>query len=349
MPDDPSTPEGEAASGYLPSVPEAGSEIEERLPRQVDAASPAGGSETVREGEFLRLPEADPEPDGGLPPRGERARWWSRRIVACVGLLLFAGCLFALLSGGSLPSWRFPERATPTASGEVAVVIDPGHGGWDTGAVAQGVREKDLNLDVGLRVAKALEARGLRTKLTRDDDRFIPLSGRARIANALPGAIFVSIHFNDAPSEGRSASRANGIETFYSEFKEAPPLGVWTLASLLGGKDPALPGPTDPARAISEGRNLADSIQASLVNGTAAIDRGIKERSLYVTRRVQGPAVLVEGGFVSHPAEARLLGDPNYRQRLAESIAGGIVKYLAAAPPRATGSPLAATLRNPHE
>lgn len=348
MPDDPPPPE-EGASDFSPSIPEAGNASEERLSVPGNPAEFSEGSETAREGEFLRLSESDPKTGHGLPPPDERAKWWGRRIVACAGLLLFTGCLFTLLSGGALPSWRFPERQTPLNSGEISVVIDPGHGGWDTGAVAQGVREKDLNLDVGLRVAKALEARGLRTKLTRDDDRFIPLSGRARIANALPGAIFVSIHFNDAPSEGRGASRANGIETFYSEFKEAPPSGAWTLASLLGGKSPALAGPADRARAVSEGRNLADSIQASLINGTAAIDRGIKERSLYVTRRVQGPAVLVEGGFVSHPSEARLLGDPDYRQRLAESIAGGIVKYLAGAPRRTVGAPLAATLRNPHE
>ena len=64
------------------------------------------------------------------------------------------------------------------------------------------------------------------------------------------------------------------------------------------------------------------------MTSTAALDRGIKERSLYVTRRVRGPSVLVEGGFVSHPAEAKLLGDPAYRQRLADAIANGIVKYL---------------------
>ncbi len=94
---------------------------------------------------------------------------------------------------------------------------------------------------------------------------------------------------------------------------------------------------------------MADSIQSSLINGTAAIDRGIKERGLYVTRRVQGPAVLVEGGFVSHPAEARLLGDPDYRQKLAESIAGGIMKYLAASRHRTLESPPLAVARDGFE
>ena len=110
-------------------------------------------------------------------------------------------------------------------------------------------------------------------------------------------------------------------------------------ASASWRRTPAGPGPTllgkgvsaaDPAqnRAIRDGQTLADCIQASLITGTAATDRGIKERSLYVTHRVRGPAVLVEGGFVSNAAEAHRLGDSTYRQKIAESIAGGIMKYL---------------------
>lgn len=256
--------------------------------------------------------------------------------------MLFAGCLFALLNGGSLPAWNLGSGGAGNhLSGAVAVVIDPGHGGWDTGAVAQGVREKDLNLDVGLRVSRVLETRGVRTQLTRDDDHFVPLSDRVKLGNSLPGAVFVSIHFNDAPSEGHSASHANGIETFYSEFKENPAADAWMLTSLLGGKGGAAAAPGDPAQSVRDGRDLADSIQSSLIAGTAAMDRGIKERGLYVTRRVRGPAVLVEGGFVSHPAEARLLGDSGYRQKLAESIAAGIMKYLAAPRRQADGTPLA--------
>ena len=98
------------------------------------------------------------------------------------------------------------------------------------------------------------------------------------------------------------------------------------------------------AWAVREGQTLADTIQGSLINGTAAADRGIKERSLYVTRRVQGPAVLVEGGFVSHPAEARLLGDPAYRQKLADSVAAGILRYLALAH-RPAAAPTIASVR----
>ncbi len=207
----------------------------------------------------------------------------------------------------------------------IAVVIDPGHGGGDSGAVAHGMAEKTLNLDVGQRVAGVLRAQGIGVHLTREDDHFISLGERVRQANALPGAIFVSIHFNDASGDGKTASRASGIETFYSDNKEAAPPG-WVWTSWFGGTAASPAGGT--AWAVREGQTLADTIQGSLINGTAATDRGIKERGLFVTRRVMGPAVLVEGGFVSHAAEARLLGDPAYRQKLADSIAAGILRYL---------------------
>ena len=109
--------------------------------------------------------------------------------------------------------------------------------------------------------------------------------------------------------------------------------GGWMWASLYGAGAKA-----DPVAArdvelwsVREGMTLAQSIQGALVASTAASDRGIKAGGLFVTRRVRGPAVLVEGGFVSHPAEARLLGDPAYRQKLADAIADGIVHYLEGA------------------
>ena len=250
-------------------------------------------------------------------------------------MIVFMGCLHALI-GGRWPAWpRSVSSDRPGSVGPVAVVIDPGHGGGDSGAVSQGVVEKDLNLDVGRRVAQALAARGIKVRLTREDDHFVPLPERVRIANAQPGAVFVSIHFNDASGDGRVAmNRASGIETFYSENKAmAASEGGWMWASLFGAGAKA-----DPVAArdveqwsVRESAALAQSIQNALVTVTAASYRGIKNGGLYVTRRVRGPAVLVEGGFVSNPAEARRLGDPAYRQKLAEAIADGIVKYLDAA------------------
>ena len=236
------------------------------------------------------------------------------------------GCVWGLLSSGPLPAWRpwWLGGRTMNNAQNIAVVIDPGHGGGDSGAVAHGMAEKTLNLDVGKRVADALRAQGVGVHLTREDDHFITLGERVRQANALPGAIFVSIHFNDASGDGKTASRASGIETFYSDSKESAPAG-WVWTSWFGGSVPVGGG---TAWAVREGETLADTIQGSLINGTAATDRGIKARGLFVTRRVLGPAVLVEGGFVSHAAESRLLGEPVYRQKLADSIAAGILRYL---------------------
>ena len=271
-------------------------------------------------------------PSRAVGPTNRRRRPW-QHLLPLAGLMLMFGCVWGLLSGGPLPAWQpwwLGGKPMNNAQG-IAVVIDPGHGGGDTGAVAHGMAEKTLNLDVGKRVAAALRAQGVGVHLTREDDHFISLGERVRQANALPGAIFVSIHFNDASGDGKTASRASGIETFYSDNKEiAPPGWVWT--SWFGGSgrgSAALGGGT--AWAVREGQTLADTIQGSLISGTAATDRGIKERGLFVTRRVLGPAVLVEGGFVSHAAESRLLGDPAYRQKLADSIAAGILHYLEAA------------------
>ncbi len=275
--------------------------------------------------------EGPPGADGKLS-----SHVWRRHWCGVGGVVLLAACVCALI-GGPWPAWRWntptPERPPP--GGAVAVIIDPGHGGGDSGAVSQGVVEKDLNLDVGRRVAQSLSARGIKVRLTREDDHFITLEERVRMGNSQPGAVFVSIHFNDASGDGRVAmNRASGIETFYSENKAmSASAGGWMWASLFGAGAKADPVAVHEVGLWSarEGASLAQSIQSALVASTAATDRGIKERSLYVTRRVRGPSVLVEGGFVSHPAEARLLGDPAYRQKLADAIADGIVRYLDAA------------------
>ena len=285
------------------------------------------------------------------PNRGDRPKTsvWQRHWYALGGLIFFALSVRALVDA-SWPSWHpgsTSERSLP--AGPLAVIIDPGHGGDDTGAVSQGVVEKDLNLDVGRRIAQTLAARSIKVRLTREDDHFISLEERVRMGNAQPGTVFVSIHFNDASGDGRVAmNRASGIETFYSQNKAmSASAGGWMWASLFGAGAKADPAAARDVEAWSEreGESLAQSIQGALVASTAAADRGIKERSLYVTRRVRGPSVLVEGGFVSHPAEAKLLGDPSYRQKLADAIADGIVKYLDAASRQPVPSAVAAASR----
>ena len=265
-----------------------------------------------------------------------------------MGLFLFVGCLAELLRLAPAPEPTDEPVLPPVGSGRYrqGVVLDPGHGGADTGAVAGGLVEKELTLDLARRVAGVLKRRGVPVHLTREEDLYVPLATRVRRADALPGAIFVSIHFNHA------STAAGGVETFFTARKDplapalaaaADPAGggsrLWQWVSWLGGSgegwtagNGAAAGIVEPAPG-GEGQALASRIQTALVGGLSATDRGVKERGLYVTRHVRAPAVLVEGGFLSNPAEAKKLAAPAYRQRLAEAIAVGIVDYLNAPRP----------------
>ena len=171
-------------------------------------------------------PETPPWRRFGSVARDEARplRPW-RHLPPLAGLALLLGCLWNLLDGGPLPAWRpwWLSGPGPVPAGGVSVVIDPGHGGGDSGAVAHGMVEKDLNLDVGLRVARVLRAQGVVVRLTREDDHFVPLEDRVRQANALPGAIFVSIHFNDAPATARrSGARAASRRSIPRTRKRRP-------------------------------------------------------------------------------------------------------------------------------
>jgi N-acetylmuramoyl-L-alanine amidase len=175
--------------------------------------------------------------------------------------------------------------ATPFST----VVIDAGHGGFDRGGIRQNlVPEKDMALDVVLHLRERLSRAGLKTVMTRSDDRFVTLGQRIAIANAHPEAIFVSIHFNAGL---RTAAR--GVETFYASTSEAP---------------------------------LAARIQRHLARTTNGENRGIKRASFYVLRRTKIRAVLAECGFLTNPWDAALAQRSNYRQDLAKQISLAIVE-----------------------
>jgi N-acetylmuramoyl-L-alanine amidase len=176
------------------------------------------------------------------------------------------------------------------------IIIDPGHGGFDRGGVpGQRISEKDKCLDVGLRLRNLLQASGYRVIMTRDTDVFIPLPTRVAIANAHPGATFVSIHFNCASRAG-----ANGIETYYYRGDSA---------------------------------SLAQSIHRNVVSEAPSENRGIRRRGFYVLRKTSIPSVLVECGFLTNPTEGSLALSAGYRQKLAEQIARGIQRQPAASRP----------------
>jgi N-acetylmuramoyl-L-alanine amidase len=176
------------------------------------------------------------------------------------------------------------------------IVVDAGHGGQDRGGVpGQRISEKDKTLDVAQRLKRILQASGYRVVMTRDSDVFIPLGTRCAIANAHPGATFVSIHFNCASRAG-----ANGIETYYYR---------------------------------SDSAGLAQSIHRNVLSGAPSENRGIRRRGFYVLRRTAIPSVLVECGFLTNPTEGSLALNANYRQKLAEQIARGIQRQPASTRP----------------
>jgi N-acetylmuramoyl-L-alanine amidase len=181
----------------------------------------------------------------------------------------------------------------------------------DEGARAAGLKEKDVALDVAFRVEECLQNAGVPVRLTRREDVRMRLRERLAVANGFECPIFVSIHFNQSP-----LSSASGVEIFYAPSKPGP---EWVWAGFFNEPE---------VFENDEARELAGSLRQSLRVRTRAMDRGIHRRAFFLVRHAQGPAVLVEGGFLSHPGERRLLGSPEYRQELAEGVAQGVVEFV---------------------
>jgi len=246
------------------------------------------------------------------------------------------------------PTAIFPDvrEASPTASGDRSliralglkigrIVIDPGHGGHDTGTIGpNGLEEKDLVLDVGRRLGKLLQSRlGADVVFTRRDDTFIPLETRTSIANQEQADLFVSIHANSSRDPD-----ARGVETYYLNFTSstealdvaarenaASDKSVYELQDLV--KKIAL------KEKIEESREFASNVQHALHSGLAAKspgvrDRGVKKAPFIVLIGANMPSILAEISFVSNTGDERRLQTPEYRQRIAESLYRGISKYV---------------------
>ncbi len=191
------------------------------------------------------------------------------------------------------------------------VVIDPGHGGHDAGAVSPYAREKDCNLAVALKLRKLLREQGYRVVMTRDTDVFLTLRQRVDIANRCPDSIFVSIHHNS----GRRA--AEGIETFtLAPHGTTSPFARTRRMADLAGNDQD-----------SENIALATAVHSRAIKSTNATDRGIQRARFSVLCTIERPAILFEGGFVSNPEEGRLITSSKYQDKLARSICEGIMGY----------------------
>ena len=192
------------------------------------------------------------------------------------------------------------------------VIIDPGHGGTDPGSVNRYGKEKDFNLRLAKILMKDLEIKGFRVRMTRSSDVYPSLGQRVSFANRIPDAIFVSIHFNSFVN-----STAKGIETY-----ALSPRGSGTHNS-RGVRNNFLEG----NRRDSENIALATAVHAAVMKKTQAEDRGIKRDRFTVLAGLSMPAVLLEGGFLSNPAEAKKIASTSYLSIISQGIANGIVTY----------------------
>ncbi|MBL7131897.1 MAG: N-acetylmuramoyl-L-alanine amidase [Candidatus Omnitrophica bacterium] len=227
------------------------------------------------------------------------------------------------------------RRALPAkGAGPIkTVIIDPGHGGKDPGAIGRGgLKEKDVVLDIAKRLKKKLKGAGIDVVLTRESDKFISLDERRRITNtnAKNGDFFISIHANASRSKW-----VNGIEVFYlsesiddnqRSFKAAKDYKL-NLKERYSGKDTErilwdLIYSDDRKSSAS----MADFICCSLSKNLSQRNRGKKEGRLYVLK-TNIPAVLVEAGFISNAWEEKKLKTSSYREKIAQAIADGIIQY----------------------
>jgi N-acetylmuramoyl-L-alanine amidase len=237
--------------------------------------------------------------------------------------------------------------ASPTASGDRSliralglkigkIVVDAGHGGHDTGAIGtNGLMEKDLVLDVALKLGRMLENRlGAEVVYTRDDDTFIPLETRTAIANKEQADMFISIHANYS---GDRAAR--GVETYYLNFTSSPDaLEVAARENAVSEKSihelQDLVKKIALKEKIEESREFAADVQNSLYAGLSAKNtgirnRGVKKAPFVVLIGANMPSILAEISFVSNPTDAKKLKTSEYRQRIAESLYKGINKYIS--------------------
>jgi len=232
---------------------------------------------------------------GWLWPRFAKVNWLRFSLIL-IAIGLFTGCSHPRTVYEMEPI----AMETPQFNRGPVIVIDAGHGGKDLGTNSKSphYEEKILTLDTAFLVEHYLQKMGYRTVLTRSEDVFIPLKKRSSIANDLGAKVFVSVHYNSAPSKD-----AHGIEVFFYNSEN------------------------DRKRA-NESRTLAQTVLDQVIRETGAKSRGVKHGNLSVVRETAMPAILVEGGFLTNNAERSMILQHSYNERLAWAIASGVSQYL---------------------
>jgi N-acetylmuramoyl-L-alanine amidase len=216
------------------------------------------------------------------------------------------------------------------------IVIDPGHGGKDAGTSAPGgLAEKEVTLDISIRLRHLLEQAAFEVVMTRDKDEAVPLRQRTAMANAQGADLFVSIHLNWI-----DGGQARGMETYYLGPTEDP---VLLQLAAQENRDSGY-SLADFRKLLDyiylsvrrdESRRLAESVQRTLVTALrrkrpALVNRGVKTAPFAVLAGTEMPAILAEVACLSHPEEAHLLATPQYRQDIAQALLEGIRAYAQA-------------------
>jgi N-acetylmuramoyl-L-alanine amidase len=239
------------------------------------------------------------------------------------------------------------HEAVPTSTGERSlvralglkigrIVIDAGHGGHDSGTLGPGgIQEKDVVLDVALRLGKLLKQRlGANVIYTRSDDTFIPLETRTAIANKAQADLFISVHANSS-----SDPSARGVEVYYLNFTTSPEAlevaarenavsdqSIYQLSDLV--KKITLKDKIDESHEFAA--DVENSLYSGLEQGNAGLkDRGVKKAPFVVLIGANMPSILAEISFLTNPDDARQLRDPAYRERIAESLYRGVSRYVS--------------------
>jgi len=194
------------------------------------------------------------------------------------------------MAGTGLLLTQTPSHALNLSTRYTTVIIDPGHGGSDNGALWGGVKEKDLTLATAKYLEEHLSSMGIRTRMTRRTDVRVSIEERAKTANRFQNAVFISLHFNAS----RTTS-ITGIETYFFS---------------------------------AHGRRFASHVQQALANRIRTRNRGIKRGNFKILLETKPPAILTELGFISNPWERERSRQPWLQSILGETLAKGIVAYL---------------------
>lgn len=244
------------------------------------------------------------------------------------------------------PMVQAPETAiipgggeTPKKSGKLLVVVDPGHGGKDPGAMGNGLKEKDINLAIGLKMEKSLKAKGVDVRMTRNTDVYLTLQERTAIANRVNADMFVSIHVNALPPGKNSA----GFEIYLMALptdKDALELAKIENREYVEGRASdnkasdrktelllKILGDMQQNNKISESTSAAE-VLFKVGNSSGLPMKRVAQAPFFVLRGAGMPAVLLETGFITNAREAKLLAHPGYQQQIADAMTEGVCNYL---------------------